>query len=164
MIRATDLPDPGTRIELLATTDPVLPVGSRGTVRGTSWHPAGNDSWGEIRVTWDDCRRSVDLVCPPDKFRVVDDELTLPDGRRGVLTVGHAASSHGQPVLVVDGQTLGTAETGPLRAESETLRLQAHGAGYPVQGVTCDACGGIIGQCECERRADDEMLDFFEIE
>jgi hypothetical protein len=75
MIEATDMPKPGARIEVVEMTDPLpLPAGSRGTVRGFSWHPAGEHSWAEIRVTWDDTLRSLDLVVPPDRFRVIDDE------------------------------------------------------------------------------------------
>lgn len=36
--------------------------------------------------------------------------------RIGVLTTEHAASSHGLPVVVADGEALGTSEVGPLEA------------------------------------------------
>lgn len=72
-MRPTDLPQPGDRIELLASADddPVLPPGSRGTVRASAWHCAGEASWGQIRVTWDRTNKTIDLVCPPDRFRVI---------------------------------------------------------------------------------------------
>jgi hypothetical protein len=73
MLNATDLPKPGTRLELLATTDPALQPGSTGIVRATSWHPAGNDSWAEIRVDWENTDQQIDLVVPPDQFRVLVD-------------------------------------------------------------------------------------------
>ena len=164
MLKATDLPKPGERIVLVESPDPPMPIGARGTVRATSWHPAGDASWAEIRVDWDGTDKTIGLVCPPDRYEVVADELTLPDGRRGILTTDHAQSCHGRPVLVVDGQAIGAGETGPLRADSETLRLQAHRAGYVVQGVTCDACGGLVGDCECERIGDDDLLDDLGIE
>ena len=71
-MKPTDLPQPGDRIELLESSDPVLPAGSRGTVRASAWFPAGDASWGQIRVDWDGTDKTVDLVCPPDRFRMVD--------------------------------------------------------------------------------------------
>ena len=70
---STDLPAPGTRIELLETTDPVLRPGSTGYVRAVTWHPAGSESWAEIRVDWEETDQQVDLVVPPDHFRVLVD-------------------------------------------------------------------------------------------
>ena len=75
MIQATDMPQPGTRIEVDEMNKPLpLPAGSRGTVHGFSWHPAGEHSWAEIRVNWDDSKRPLDLVVPPDRYHVIETE------------------------------------------------------------------------------------------
>ncbi len=94
MIQATDMPKPGTRIEVVEMTNPLpLPAGSRGTVRGFSWHPLGEHSWAKIRVAWDDSGRPLDLIVPPDRFRLVDNEQP-PDELRELLTRGTLVHIH----------------------------------------------------------------------
>lgn len=65
-------------------------------------------------------------------------DVTLPDGRSGVLTTEHSASSYGIPVLVVDGVAYGSAEASGWRLtpvsvpEDLGLLLAARGAGYRI--------------------------------
>lgn len=68
--------------------------------------------------------------------------------RVGELTTEHAASSHGLPVVVLDGIALGTGEVGPLAAGESNPDIDALGA-LPYLPLT-PAQNGLI---EAARRA-----------
>lgn len=73
---------------------------------------------------------------------------------RGVLTTEHASSSYGLPVLVVNGQALGPAETtgalapiGRRITKSAALLLAAaRGVGYQVDGLGLESVAATIGR------------------
>ena len=68
----TALLKPGTRIRLVAMEDDPdpIPVGTKGTIRGSSEHKFGRDLWHQIDVDWDNGRQLM-LVTPPDRFEVL---------------------------------------------------------------------------------------------
>ena len=74
----TALLRPGTRIRLVAMEDDPdpIPVGTKGTIRGSSEHKFVRDLWHQIDVDWDNGRQLM-LVSPPDEFEV----LPTPNGK-----------------------------------------------------------------------------------
>jgi hypothetical protein len=49
--------------------DPI-PVGTKGTIRGSSEHGFGRNLWHQIDVEWDNGRQLM-LVTPPDCFEIL---------------------------------------------------------------------------------------------
>ena len=70
------IPRQGDRIRLLAMRDDPDPiqVGQLGTVVSASRHGGGKDAWHQIDVAWDSGRPLM-LVCPPDAFEIVGDDV-----------------------------------------------------------------------------------------
>ena len=70
------IPNKGDRVRLVAMHDDPdpIPAGELGTVVSVSRHGAGTDTWHQIDVAWDN-GRTLMLVCPPDAFEIVGDDV-----------------------------------------------------------------------------------------
>lgn len=90
-----------------------------GAVRATVRAERALDAWREGRPD-------------PEDDQAEEITATTPDGRQGILTTEHAASSYGLAVLVVGGEAIGCGEVGPLRIATEAGRDVARRAGYQV--------------------------------
>ncbi len=65
---------PGQRIELVEMHDDPDPIdpGTRGVVRSVAKHGSGADAFLQVDVEWDN-GRSLMLVVPPDRYRIIDE-------------------------------------------------------------------------------------------
>ncbi len=76
----SDLPVKGDRIELLemglekdGRPDPCpIEPGATGTVHNVTPMSWGGDKFHQITMDWDDGQRSLHLVVPPDRYRIIE--------------------------------------------------------------------------------------------